>query len=169
MLADLGFDVDPDARISTLNRARQQMVEIAKGLHGTLRVIIFDEPTASLSDSESERLFELISRLRSRGVGIVYITHRMAEVERLADRVTILRDGCLIATVGREVPQRKMIAMMVGREVSNLYPNLPASAGEEVLRIEGLNALNLRDVSLSLRAGEVLGIAGLVEIGRAHV
>ncbi|PZQ83089.1 MAG: sugar ABC transporter ATP-binding protein [Ancylobacter novellus] len=169
MLADLGFDVDPDARISTLNRARQQMVEIAKGLHGTLRVIIFDEPTASLSDSESERLFELISRLRSRGVGIVYITHRMAEVERLADRVTILRDGCLIATVGREVPQRKMIAMMVGREVSNLYPNLPASAGEEVLRIEGLNALNLRDVSLSLRAGEVLGIAGLVGCGKGDV
>jgi ribose transport system ATP-binding protein len=169
ILADLGFDVDPDARISTLSRARQQMVEIAKGLREDQRVIIFDEPTASLTDSESERLFQLIARLRDRGVGVIYITHRMAEIERLADRVTIMRDGLHIATVGREMPQREMIALMAGRDVSQLYPDLPGSPGEEVLRVENLSGPGLRDVSLSLRAGEILGIAGLVGCGKGDI
>lgn len=169
ILADLGFDVDPDARISTLSRAHQQMVEIAKGLREDQRVVIFDEPTASLSDSESERLFQLIGRLRDRGVGVIYITHRMAEIERLADRVTIMRDGQRIATIDRKMPQREMIALMAGRDVSQLYPELATCPGAEMLRIEQLSGSGLRDVSLSVRAGEILGIAGLVGCGKGDI
>lgn len=169
LLAELGFDVDPDAAISGLSRARQQMVEIAKGLREDQRVVILDEPTASLSDSESERLFELIDRLRARGVGVIYITHRMAEIARLADRITIMRDGSHIATVGRETPQDEMIALMAGRDVAQLYPERNMRQGEEVLRIEALNAPGLQDVSLSMRAGEILGIAGLVGCGKSEL
>ena len=169
ILEDLGFDVDPDATVSSLSRARQQMVEIAKGLRADQRVVIFDEPTASLSDSESERLFGLIGRLRERGVGIIYITHRMLEIERLADRVTIMRDGCHVATVSRDMPQNEMIALMAGRDVSQLYPELPRNPGDEVLRMEGVTAPGVTDISLDLRAGEILGLAGLVGCGKGDV
>lgn len=170
ILNDLGFDIDPDTPISLLSRAQQQMVEIAKGFREGQRIIIFDEPTASLSDSESERLFELINNLRDRGVGVIYITHRMLEVERLADRVTIMRDGRFVATVERAATHRdELIKLMTGREATNFYPPRTSTFGAEVLHVASLSGHGFEDVAFTLRAGEVVGIAGLVGCGKSEV
>lgn len=171
ILSDLGFALDPDARVATLSRAQQQMVEIAKGYREDQKLVIFDEPTASLSTSESDRLFDLIDRMRGRGIAIVYITHRMAELRRLADRVTVMRDGRIIATLSHsETDEDALIRMMAGRDVQALFPDVPTPPADapHVLRAEGLSGDRFDNASLTVRAGEIVGLAGLVGCGKSE-
>lgn len=166
----LHVDIDVTARISDLSVADCQMVEIAKAISRNARVMIMDEPTAVLSTEEAEALFEQIERLRAQGVAIVFISHKLDEVKRLADRVTVLRDGQLIATVEAENLSPDAIAqMMVGRELSNLYPpkREPDADAPVVFSTQGLHAEGgIRNVSFELKKGEILGFAGLIGSGR---
>jgi len=171
MLADLGFAIDVDAPVAGLTRAQQQMVEIAKGLRGEVSVLILDEPTASLTDAETQRLFELVARLQARGVGIVYISHRMQEIARIADRITVLRDGRQVRTVeARETDADRLIELMSGRAIEQVYPRIAFAPGETVLEVEGLHSPNgVRGASLRVRRGEVVGLAGLVGCGKSEL
>ncbi|MFD2648950.1 sugar ABC transporter ATP-binding protein [Devosia albogilva] len=172
ILDTLHVRIDPDARINTLSVADKQMVEIAKAISRDARVLIMDEPTAVLSVGETETLFEQIRRLQARGVAIVFISHKLDEIMQLAQRVTVLRDGQLIATVGTEALTPDSIAqMMVGRELSNLYPpkHEPDVDAPVVLSVRGLRAPGVKDVSFDLRRGEILGFAGLIGSGRTAV
>ncbi|PXA99378.1 ABC transporter ATP-binding protein [Nostoc sp. 3335mG] len=164
--------VAPDDRISTLSVADKQMVEIAKAISRDARVLIMDEPTAVLSVGETETLFEQIRRLTARGVAVIFISHKLDEIMELADRVTVLRDGQLIATVGTEALTPDSIAqMMVGRELTNLYPpkHEPDVDAPVVLGVRGLTAKGVRDITFELRKGEILGFAGLIGSGRTAV
>ncbi len=171
MLADLGFAIDVDAPVAGLTRAQQQMVEIAKGLRGEVSVLILDEPTASLTDAETQRLFELVARLQARGVGIVYISHRMQEIAQIADRITVLRDGRQVTTVeARETDADRLIELMSGRAIEQVYPRIAFAPGETVLEVEGLHSPNgVRGASLTVRRGEVVGLAGLVGCGKSEL
>ncbi|NGP18627.1 sugar ABC transporter ATP-binding protein [Devosia aurantiaca] len=172
ILDSLHVRVDPDARISTLSVADKQMVEIAKAISRDARVLIMDEPTAVLSVGETETLFEQIRRLTARGVAVIFISHKLDEIMALAQCVTVLRDGQLIATVGTENLTPDSIAqMMVGRELSNLYPpkHEPDVDAPIVLSVRGLVAPGVKDVSFDLRRGEILGFAGLIGSGRTAV
>nr|WP_295891561.1 sugar ABC transporter ATP-binding protein [uncultured Devosia sp.] len=168
----LHVHVDPDARINTLSVADKQMVEIAKAISREARVLIMDEPTAVLSVGETETLFEQIRRLTARGVAVIFISHKLDEIMELANRVTVLRDGQLIATVGTEALTPDSIAqMMVGRELSNLYPpkHEPDVDAPVVLGVRNLVARGVKDISFDLRKGEILGFAGLIGSGRTAV
>jgi ribose transport system ATP-binding protein len=169
-LAQFGFSLDPDAVVETLSRAEQQMVEIAKAFRPELSVLILDEPTASLTDQEAERLFELVNEARRRGVGIVYVTHRMGEIRRLADRITVLRDGRLVATVPGQTPEDELINLMTGRVVETLYPELPEPGTTALVTVEGLTTHDgrIQDVSFHVNAGEIVGLAGLVGSGKSE-
>lgn len=171
LLADLQFDLDPARRVSTLTRAEQQMVEIAKGFRSKLRVLILDEPTASLTDRETERLFTLIGRLKAEGAGIIYITHRMQEIARIGDRVTVLRDGRKIGTVdARTTSEDQLIEMMTGRTISEIYPRIASNPGDVLLEVEGLrSSAGVHDASITVRRGEVVGLAGLVGSGKSEL
>ena len=150
----------------------QQLVEIARALGADARILIMDEPTASLSDREVERLFRVIAELKARGVGIIYISHRLEELPRVADRVTALRDGVLVGTRPMaEVTRGELIRMMVGRELSAVFPKTFFEPGEVVLEVRGLGChrSGVRDVSLHVSAGEILGLAGLVGAGRTEL
>jgi ribose transport system ATP-binding protein len=168
-LERFGFELEPTAVVSTLGRAEQQMVEIAKAFRDELSVLILDEPTASLTDQESARLFELIDQARRRGVGIVYVTHRMAEIRQLADRVTVLRDGKLVATVDGDTPEGELITLMTGRVVDDVYPDLPTPGTVPVLTAAHLSTADGRlvDGSFEVRAGEIVGFSGLVGSGKS--
>ncbi|HVW09855.1 MAG TPA: sugar ABC transporter ATP-binding protein, partial [Bryobacteraceae bacterium] len=145
--------------VGTLTRAGKQLVEIARALATAARVIVMDEPTAVLSHRESEELFRIIGALRERGLAIVYISHRMEELERLADRISILRDGHMVFTGARgEIDANGIIRHMVGRDIHDLYPALPPPAGEPVLEVDGITyAGEYRNVSFTLHRGEILG------------
>lgn len=171
LLADLQFDLDVTRRVSTLSRAEQQMVEIAKGFRGKLRVLILDEPTASLTDRETERLFTLIARLKAEGAGIIYITHRMQEIARIGDRVTVLRDGRKIGTVNaKSTSEDQLIEMMTGRAISEIYPQIASNPGDILLEVEGLrSSAGVHDASITVRRGEVVGVAGLVGSGKSEL
>ena len=172
LLARAGSQLDPDRLVETLSMPEQQIVEIAKAIGAQARIVIMDEPTASLSDREVERLFSVIRTLRSEGVGIVYISHRLEEIAAIADRVTVLRDGQTIATRPmEEVTAAELIRMMVGRDLSAVFPKRPVPIGEPVLQVRNLRsaALGIRDVSFAVRAGEIFGLAGLVGSGRTEV
>jgi ribose transport system ATP-binding protein len=147
------------------------MVEIAKALSFKSRVLIMDEPTAALNNAEIDELFRIIRQLKSEGVGIVYISHKMDEIQRIADRITVMRDGCTIDTVPASTPMQQVIAMMVGRNLEQAEKHIPdTSANELVLEVRGLNRGRvIRDVSFSLRRGEILGFAGLMGAGRTEV
>ena len=172
LLADLGIPLDPKRRVADLTVAAQQMVEIAKALSFDARVLIMDEPTSALTDTEVETLFGLIDSLRASGTGIVYISHRMEELRRLADRVTVLRDGQYIGSLERsEIDVPTIIEMMVGRVLeTSTRPELPETASHEVvMKVEGLSTRSLlKDVSFELRRGEILGCAGLLAPGRTE-
>ena len=172
LLADLGIPLDPKRRVADLTVAAQQMVEIAKALSFDARVLIMDEPTSALTDTEVETLFGLIDSLRASGTGIVYISHRMEELRRLADRVTVLRDGQYIGSLERsEIDVPTIIEMMVGRVLeTSTRPELPETASHEVvMKVEGLSTRSLlKDVSFELRRGEILGFAGLMGAGRTE-
>ena len=161
----------PTVMISELTVAKQQMVEIAKALSFKSRVLIMDEPTAALNNAEIEELFSIIRQLRSEGVGIVYISHKMDEIQRIADRVTVLRDGSYVDTVPASTPMAEVIAMMVGRKLDVAAKTVPNTADNEVLLdVRGLRrGRTIRDVSFKVRRGEILGFAGLMGAGRTEV
>jgi ribose transport system ATP-binding protein len=168
----LHLKLDPRARVLDLAVAQQQMVEIAKSLSFNAEVLIMDEPTAALTDTEIDELFRIIRELRSNGVGIVHISHRLEELKQISDRVSVMRDGRYIATLEtKEASIDTIIRMMVGRTIYEAAPEVPQSAHEDVvLEVRGLTRGRvIRDVSFSLRRGEILGIAGLVGAGRTEV
>jgi rhamnose transport system ATP-binding protein len=169
LLARIGARIDPDAEASELSMPEQQLVEIARALGADARVLILDEPTASLSDAEAHNLFSVIRELRARGVGLIYISHRLEELSAIADRVTVLRDGRTIETQPMgAVSRAKLIRLMVGREVSSIFPKRPVTIGETVLELRQLTcgASGVKDATLSVRSGEIVGLAGLVGAGR---
>ena len=164
-LADVGADtIDPAARVAGLTVARRQLVEIARALGAEAKVLILDEPTESLTADDTERLFVQINRLREAGTGIVYISHRFGEVRRIADRITVLRDGASRGTVeAASVTEDEVVELIVGRRVEHVFPRKPLvdSAAPEVLRVSGLSGRGFRDVSFQVRAGEIVGLAGV--------
>jgi ribose transport system ATP-binding protein len=171
-LDQIGLDMAPTTPVSELSTGRQQMVEIAKAISTNARVIIMDEPTASLSDSETHRLYEVVDRLANKGVGIIFISHRLAEVKRLAHRVTVLRDGKNAGELSREdIEHDAMVKLMVGREASTLYQYEPRPIGETALSVEGLVTHTFPEhrVSFDIKSGEIVGIAGLVGAGRTEM
>jgi ABC-type sugar transport system ATPase subunit len=165
------FPLQANTRVSRLTRAEKQLVEIARALATTARVIVMDEPTAVLSQKESEELFRIIAELKAKGLAIVYISHRMEELERLADRVTVLRDGKLVFTGEAEsINAAGIIRHMVGRDIHELYPQLPEPSTETVLEVRDLACgSEYRNISFELHRGEILGFAGLVGAGRTAV
>ena len=172
VLGRLEFPIDADALVGLLSRAEQQMVEIAKAFRGEVRVLILDEPTASLTEKETERLFALLARLKGRGVGIVYISHRIQEIRRIGDRITVLRDGRKIGTVdARTTDEDQLIEMMTGRPIAEIYPRIARNPGEPLLEIRNLRTRGgeVRDASLEVRRGEVVGVAGLVGSGKSEL
>src|SRR3712207_5238449 len=156
--------LDGAAPVGAPSAATRQRVEIAKALSLNARVLILDEPTAALPEADALRLFAIVRNLRARGVGVVYISHRMAEIFALADRVTVLRDGAHVATKPvAATSEPELIAMMVGRTIEQLFPKVAARVGEPVLEVRDLVAPPVvRGVSLSVRAGEIVGLAGLI-------
>ena len=172
LISRLGFDIDPSRTVKSLAVAHQQVVEIAKALSQDVKIIVFDEPTAVLSAQDAERLHRVIADLRNKGVGVVYISHRLDEVFQIADRLTVLKDGEKVGTVGvKDINVDGIIRMMVGRPLSALFPERTARAfGAEVLNVSNLNAgRRVRNVSFSIRAGEIVGLGGLVGSGRTEV
>ncbi len=171
LTARLGLgDVAPDQPVRTLGVGQQQLVEIAAGLSRRCDLLILDEPTAALTDADVERLFAQIERLKADGVGILYISHRLEEIRRIADRITVLRDGKLIATrQAGEVSLDEIIRMMVGRDLGEAQPRAAREPGPVALRVEGLRrGAAVRDVSFEVREGEILGFAGLMGSGRTE-
>ncbi len=172
LLAETGTTLDVSARFGDLSIGHRQMVQIAAAVGGGARIIVFDEPTSSLSQVEAERLYALIGRLKGRGVTCIYVSHRMPEIFALCDTVSVLRDGELIATRSVEgLSEGELVEMMIGRPLAEYYPSHDkVVAGDEVLRAEGLTAPAMfENVSLTLRAGEVVGLAGLMGAGRSEV
>ena len=175
LMSRLGLDLDTSRPIERLRVSQRQLVEIAKALSLDTKVIVMDEPTSALSDSEVEYLFEVIRGLRDHDVAVIYISHRLDEVYAITDHITVLRDG---RTAGEadpaETPRRKLISMMVGRDLDVLYPKTPVDLGDEVLRVEGLTYQQgrsrvLDDVSITVRRGEIVGVAGLMGAGRTQL
>nr|WP_272214620.1 sugar ABC transporter ATP-binding protein [Marinicella sp. W31]MDC2880246.1 sugar ABC transporter ATP-binding protein [Marinicella sp. W31] len=165
------YALDTDTKVSTLSVAQRQRVEIAKALSHDARVLIMDEPTASLPQADVDQLMDVVKKLRAQGVAIIYVSHRMSEIFELADRVTVLRDGALIGTHAiDEVDEAKLVSMMVGRAIEQLFPKVEPNIGEVVFEAEGLNCGPLvKNVSFSLRRGEILGVAGLIGSGRTEL
>src|SRR5207244_7902459 len=164
---DVQFDVD--APVRGLSMADQQLIEIAKSLSVEARVLILDEPTASLSAHEVERLFTIVRRLRDRGVSVLFVSHRLDEVFELCDRATVLRDGRHVVTSAtRELTTADLVRHMVGRAVT-LFPKVETPIGDVLLEVEGLTRVGVfRDIGFSVRAGEIVGLAGLGGAGRTE-
>ncbi|MEM6461984.1 MAG: sugar ABC transporter ATP-binding protein [Pseudomonadota bacterium] len=171
ILDDLDFHIDPNAKVDHLTRAEQQMVEIAKAFRSDLSVLILDEPTASLTNHETERLFKLIDKLKKQGVGIIYITHRMSEIREIGDRITILRDGRYIGMVdAKTTSEDELVRLMTGRVVGQVFPSVNFNPGDTILKADALTTLDggVVDVSLTVRRGEIVGLAGLVGSGKSR-
>ncbi|MEG2014426.1 MAG: ATP-binding cassette domain-containing protein, partial [Clostridia bacterium] len=168
---DLGITVDPMAITSRLSVSQRQMLEIAKAVSYNSKVIVFDEPTSSLAEAEVEHLFNIINVLKNRGCGIIYISHKMNEILKISDEVTIMRDGKWVSTTpAKELTTDLIIKQMVGRELTNVYPPKTNVPGEISLDVKNLSTryLNLRDISFTARKGEILGFAGLGGAGRTE-
>ena len=167
----LGVDIDPSQRMDELSIGQQQMIEIAKALMVDAKVIIMDEPTAALTQSETEVLFEVVNSLRKKGVSIVYISHRMEEIFELCDRITILRDGTYIDTKRiADIDMNDIVKMMIGREIGERYPPRDAKIGDVAFEVKNLNCPGaFENVSFDVRAGEVLGVSGLMGAGRTEI
>lgn len=168
---ELGIAVDPKRIMSTMPVSQRQMVEIAKAVSYNSKIIVFDEPTSSLTEEEVEHLFKIINMLRDRGCGIIYISHKMAEILKIADEVTVMRDGTWIATEpAKDLTTDKIIKLMVGRELTNQFPPKTNKPGEVALEVEHLSARYslLEDVSFQARKGEIVGLAGLDGSGRTE-
>jgi rhamnose transport system ATP-binding protein len=172
LLAQVGAKIDPEATAADLTMPQQQLVEIARALGAEAKVLILDEPTASLSEEDTQNLFGVIRQLRSRGVGMIYISHRLEELPVIADRVTVLRDGRNIETrLMSEVNRQQLIQLMVGRELSAVFPKKEVEPGEVILELRrvGCSSSGIHDVNLAVRAGEIVGLAGLVGAGRTEL
>jgi ABC-type sugar transport system ATPase subunit len=171
ILARLGQEIDPTAKVNTLKIAQKQMVEIAKAISIDVKVIIMDEPTAVLTNIETQILFDLIKNLTERGIGVIYITHRLSEVKQIADRVTILRDGCLVATKNVEdVTEREIASLMVGRDVDDsVAEEFTGDPDDIVLEARNITGDILEDVSFSVARGEIIGFSGLIGAGRSEL
>ena len=168
---ELGIDVDPHQIMGSMPVSQRQMVEIAKAVSYHSKVIVFDEPTSSLTEEEVEHLFRIIHMLRQRGVGIIYISHKMAEIKRISDTITVMRDGKWVATrPAGELEMADIIRLMVGRELTNQFPPKTNKPGAVSLKVEHLTGMynQLRDVSFEAHRGEVLGLAGLDSSGRTE-
>lgn len=168
----LGISVDPKTIMSKMSVSQRQMVEIAKAVSYNAKVIVFDEPTSSLTEEEVEHLFVIIRMLKEQGCGIIYISHKMKEILRISDEVTIMRDGKWIATrESKDLTTDEIIKLMVGRELTNIYPEKNNKVGDVLLEVDGLSAMysKLRDVSFKAHRGEILGIAGLDGSGRSEL
>jgi ribose transport system ATP-binding protein len=170
ILRGLGLSIDGNAPVHSLRLAQQQMVEVARALSDDARILVMDEPTSALSQREVAQLFATIERVTANGVAVVYISHRMDEVFQIGHRVTVLRDGCHVATCEiADVTASQLVKLMANRDVADHYPRREHARGEELLRVERLDGRGLKDVSLVLHRGEVLGIAGLVGAGRTRL
>jgi ABC-type sugar transport system ATPase subunit len=178
LLDDLHLQIDPHTLIRSLGIGQQQLVEIAKALSHDARILVLDEPTAALTDSEVETLFVILNKLRARAVGMIYISHKLDEVFRISDRITVLRDGKTVGTNARsEWTEPQIIARMVGREVGDIFPVMDHAQGEVVFAVENVSVEDpavtgkklVNNISFSVRRGEVLGIAGLMGAGRSDL
>ena len=171
-LRRLGLDIAPDRLVEGLSTGRQQLIEIAKALTLNARLLILDEPTAALGGDETQLLFQQIRRLKSEGVGIVYISHRLEEIRQIADRIVVMRDGAKVKEFDSgEAPVRTIVEAMVGRSLERMFPTLPAAADEVTLEVRDLTSPSntFRNISFSVRKGEVFGIAGLMGAGRTEL
>ena len=171
LLEMFSLKLDPDRPVGSLSIAEQSIIQIAKAVYFKPEILILDEPTAALTQSETEVLFEVMQSLRKKGVSIVYISHRMEEIFELCDRISVLRDGTYIGT--KKIPETNMneiVKMMIGREIGERYPKRDCAIGDEVFRVEGLTKEGVfRDVDFSVKAGEVLGVSGLMGAGRTEI
>ena len=170
ILERLGFSLDLQAVVMHLSRAEQQMVEIAKAFRDNLSVLILDEPTASLTERETDQLFKLVEQATADGVGVIYITHRMSEIRRIGDRVTVLRDGKVIDTVDAgSTPDDELVRLMTGRRIDEVFPRIAYAPAAAMLKVENLTtASGVQDASFEVRAGEIVGLAGLVGSGKSE-
>ena len=170
ILATLGLNIDPNTPVGSLGVGKQQMVEIARAVRANSKMIIMDEPTASLSAHETDELLSIIRYLKAEGVSVIFISHRLEEVLAITDRITVMRDGKVVDTVNTaEVNIDNIVKMMVGRDITQKYPKVKAQTGKEMLRAEGLTRKGvMENVSFVVHAGEVLGFAGLVGAGRTE-
>ena len=172
LLSRVGARIDPDAPARSLRMAEQQLVEIARALGANASILLMDEPTAALAAAEAERLFDLIGGLRGQGKGIVYVSHRLPEILRLADRVSVLRDGALVLTrPAQDLTEAELIRLMVGRDLTTVFPKRTVARGDNVLEARRVScrASGVHEATLDLRAGEILGLAGLVGSGRTEL
>ena len=167
---DFGVHVDPQQRVRALGMAERQLVEIAKALSINVQILLLDEPTSALSEEERERLFDIIRHLQEKGVGIIYVSHRLDEVPHIGQRVTVLRDGKNIGTLSvKQADESALIRMMVGRELKEQFPKEEVKLGREILKIQDLNVKGkLNNINLNLHEGEILGISGLMGAGRTE-
>jgi ribose transport system ATP-binding protein len=170
-LEQLAIDLDPATLVGNLSVGQQQMIEIAKALSMQADILVLDEPTAALTNREIDALFEVIAALKQKGVGMIYISHRMEEIFQISDRITVLRDGKYVGTVTTEQTNLdELVKMMVGREITDRFPKVEVKPGEERLRVENLTVRGkLSGISFSLRSGEIVGVAGLMGAGRTEM
>jgi len=170
LLEKLGSSIDPDAKVSELSTGQQQMVEVARALSQNIEVLIMDEPTAALSDADSKILLNIVRTLRSQGMAILYVSHRLEEVFEIADRITVFRDGKFVGCEARSaLSPDEIVRMMVGRDVNVSKHKREVRAGEKVLEVKNLCGKNFNNISFDLHEGEVLGLAGLVGAGRTEI
>lgn len=170
LLDRVALDMDPQTKVAKLSIAQRQMIEVAKALSVDAKIIIMDEPTSSLTETETEVLFEIINRLKKENVAIVFISHRMNEIIRISDEVAVMRDGQMVGRLGKdEIDEQRIISMMVGREINDIFAKEEAEISDIALEVNHLNTDFLKDISFHVRKGEVLGFAGLVGAGRSEV
>ena len=171
LIKDLGFELNPNEMVARLSRGKQQMVEICKAVSKNPKVLILDEPTASLSEHDTIALLKLVRKLQDDGCAVIYITHRIHEINQLGGRVSVLRDGRLIETTSADTPEEELIRLMAGRKVSDLYPVFDKDPGEVRLEVKNLSGAQgeVFNVNLQVRAGEIVGLAGLVGCGKSEV
>ena len=166
----LGTNIDPKAKIYQMSVAEQQMIEVAKAIVHDAKIIVMDEPTATLTQKEIDKLFSLIRQLKAKGTAIVYISHRLEEIFEVADRVTVMRDGHFVVAKNiRDTNRSEIVKYMVGRELIEKFPYNPCQEGEITLEVRGLNSAKVKDINFTLKKGEVLGLTGLVGAGRTEV
>ncbi|MGI6141262.1 MAG: sugar ABC transporter ATP-binding protein [Caldicoprobacterales bacterium] len=170
LISRVALDVDTNTKVAKLSVAQRQMLEVAKALSLDAKVIIMDEPTSSLTNTETEVLFEIINKLKQDNVAIVFISHRMNEITRISDEVAVMRDGQMVGLLSKEeIEEQRIISMMVGREINDIFAKEEANISDIALEVKNLNTDFLKDISFNVRKGEILGFAGLVGAGRSEV